>query len=406
MRRLKIGSAAALVLIGMLSSVSAVRANTEPPAPYDARSVGMGSTGVAHVHNGASLYHNPAGLDGVEKAAFTLAIAPLAAQTTAPLAGPETAVKSERRILPMFLVGGAYRINERLTLGLAAYPTMGLGANYPSAPLLGGAKLNTQLRAIEIAPGASFAINHTFVVGLSYRVTYMSYLVEAPQVTPAGTVVNSKTDLSGWNFLGLQLGILARATKTTRLGLTYRNKVTANMNGSSDGGGLSLDSKAEFSAPHSFKVGVAQLLLNERLLLAFDLKWSLYHESSKNIAVKTTIPGLGEQTQTVALDWKNAWTASVGAEYRLAPEGPALRTGYTLIQSATSESRVQPTTVPPGLGHAIHFGAGMSLSKLDLDLGGYYLFGGKHVQTDGTAFPSGDYRMNALLGAVSATYRL
>lgn len=406
MRRLKIGLAAVLALTGALFGTSSTRANTEPPAPYDARSVGMGSTGLAHVHNGASLYHNPAGLDGVEKAAFTLVLAPFASQTTAPLAGPETEVKSDRRILPLFLVGGAYRINDQLTLGLAAFPTMGLGANYSSAPILGGAKLNTQLRAIEIAPGASFAISRAFVVGLSYRVTYLSYLVEAPQGTPAGTLVNAKTDLSGWNFLGVQLGILARATKTTRLGFTYRNKVTANMTGSTDGGGLSLDTSAELSAPHSFKVGVAQQVLDERLLLAFDLKWALYQESSKRIDIKTTIPGLGKQTQTVALDWKNAWTASVGAEYRIAPEGPALRTGYTLIQSATAESQVQPTTVPPGLGHAIHLGAGLSVSKLELDLGGYYLFGGKHVQTDGTGFPSGDYRMNAILGAVSATYRL
>src|SRR5512145_2248853 len=49
-----------LILIGAIAGAARpVLANTEPPSAYDARSVGMGSTGVAHVENGASLYHNP-----------------------------------------------------------------------------------------------------------------------------------------------------------------------------------------------------------------------------------------------------------------------------------------------------------------------------------------------------------
>ena len=53
-----------LSLIGFLSS--GAFASTEPPGGYDGRSVAMGGTGAAYIHNAAAIYHNPAGLSGVE----------------------------------------------------------------------------------------------------------------------------------------------------------------------------------------------------------------------------------------------------------------------------------------------------------------------------------------------------
>ncbi|HEY5956782.1 MAG TPA: outer membrane protein transport protein [Polyangiaceae bacterium] len=389
-----------------LASSAVAWANTEPPPAYDARSVGMGSTGVAHVHNGASLYHNPAALQGVENGAVTLDFAPLAPQMSAPLSGPETEGKSKRAIFPMFLVGGAYRVNEQLTLGLAVFPTMGFGAKYTSVPMLGGALLNAKLAAVEIAPGAAFALTRDIAIGATYRVTYMSYGQESPVVAPdpapPGTLIPTKLDISGWGLFGVQLGVFARATKTTRLGLTYRNKVSVNMGGSTKMAGQSYDTHMEFASPHTFKLGVAQSLLDEKLLLTLDCRLSLYHESAKSLEVKTDIPGVGTQSTVQSLDWKNTLGIYAGGEYRFAPQGLALRLGYSLAQSATSNSLAQPILPPPGVQHAFHAGAGVAFSKIDVDVGGYYMFGGGH-QPD--AVPTGDYKMNAILVALSGNYR-
>jgi long-subunit fatty acid transport protein len=395
-------------LLGMVLYTSRVTANTEPPPAYDARSVGMGSTGVAHVHNGASLFHNPAALQGVKQLAITGDFSPFAPQMSAPLAGPETEVKSQRSIFPMFLLGGAYRVHPKLTLGLAVFPTMGFGATYESAPMLNGAKIDAQLAAIEIAPGGAFAITDDFSVGLAYRATYMSYGVESPipaPGAPAGTMIPSKVDLSGWNFLGVQAGLFLRATRTTRLGLTYRNKVPVNMSGTTDLNGQQFDTEMEFASPHTFKLGVAQALLDDQLVLALDLKLGLYKDSGKNLTVKMNM-GAGMQAQEPeVLDWKNALGLHAGAEYRVVPEVMALRAGYSLAQSATPESRANPVMPPPGLVHAVHLGFGTTLAEaVDLDLGGYYVFGGQHASP--VEYPAGDYRMDGILGALSATYRL
>jgi long-subunit fatty acid transport protein len=363
----------------------------------------MGSTGVAYAHNGSSLYHNPAALDGVEHGAITLDFSPFAPQLSTPLGGPETEVKSKRNIFPMFLVGGAYRVSRKLTLGLAAFPTMGFAAKYTSVPLLGGALLNAKLAAIEIAPGASYALTDYLAIGATYRVTYMSYGLESPMLSSAGTAVPTKIDLSGWGFLGVQLGVFARATKTTRLGLTYRNKVTVNMDGSTEMAGQSLHTEMEFSAPHTFKLGIAQSLLDDKLLLALDFRLGLYHESTKELIVKTDVPGAGTQNTSQTLDWKNSVGVYGGGEYRFAPQGLALRLGYSLVQSATPNNHAQPVLPPPGLQQAFHGGAGMSFSNVDVDLGGYYLFSNRHIQPEG--YPSGDYRLNGILVALSGNYR-
>jgi len=382
------------------------RANVEVPPAYDARTVGMGSTGVAHVHNGASLYHNPAAMQGVQNGAVTLAFSPFFPQVSAPLAGPETSVKSSRSLFPLFLVGGAYRINQQLAVGLAVYPTLGTGAKY-SVPLLGGAKLDATLAAVEMAPGVSYALTDYLAVGASYRVTYMWYTMEQPSVDPTtGAVSSAKADVSGWNFLGVQLGLFARASKTTRLGVTYRNKVTAAMSGKTEMGGQSLNTALDFAAPHAFKLGVAQSLLDERLTLALDFKLSLYHESNKELNPRVDIPGAGTVSTPEKLDWKNTFGVYAGGEYRVSPEGPAVRLGYSVSQSATPGAYAQPILPPPALQHAVHAGAGVSLSKLDLDVGGYYLFSGAHAQPQGSLPVPGDYKLNGILVALSATYRL
>lgn len=392
-----------LLAFGWVVSSTQAWANTEPPAAYDARSVGMGSTGVAHAQNGAALYHNPAALHEMGQGAVTLAISPFAPQVSSPIGTDGAEVKSKRGIFPMFLVGGAYRIDRRFTVGLAAFPTMGFGAKYGELASFGGLKLNAQLAAIEVAPGASFAITDYLAVGVTYRVTYMAFNMEQPNLTAAGTMAQSKTDLSGLGFLGAQVGLFARATETTRLGLTYRSKVSVNMKGDTEMGGQKMHTELKFAAPHTFKLGIAQSLLENRLTLALDLKLALYKESSKELALKVDVPGLGTQTQSQPLKWKNVFGFYAGAEYRFAPEGPAARLGYSMAQSATPTDYASPVLPPPGLQHAVHAGAGMSVANVDIDLGGYYLFGSKKSQPSGGA--PGDYGMNAVLVALSGTYR-
>ncbi|MBN2191350.1 MAG: outer membrane protein transport protein [Polyangiaceae bacterium] len=395
------GYAAAVALFVATFSEAAL-ANTEPPPAYDARSVGMGSTGVAHVENATALYHNPAALDGVGRGAFTGAFSPLLPQMRAPLEGPDTEVKSTRSFGPMFFVGGAYRVHDRITLGLAAYPTMGFGATYEDLAAMGGLTMSVKLSVIELAPGVSVALTDWLALGAAYRISRFGYSAETPTPTPTGALVSAETELSDWNFLGFHVGALVRPTRTTRVGLAYRSKITADLEGDTSVGEQDLDTSMEFSVPHIIKLGVAQGLLEDRLLLALDLRYALFKDANESMVVETE----GAETET-ALDWKDSVGAYFGAEFFAVPETLGIRAGYSLASSATPKETAMPIMPPPGLQHGIHLGVGVVLGGLGLDLGGYYMFGGADAEPDIQPPDSmnGNYHMDAILASLSATYR-
>lgn len=382
-----------------------VGATVEPPAVSDARSAALGSTGVAYSDSAAAVYHNPAALAGVEKGLVTLSVSPFFPKLRAPIGGTEQ--DSERGFFPMFLAGGAYRLTDDLVLGVAAYPVLGFGGKYSNLDVLGGEDLSVAAASFEASPAVSYAITKRVSLGLGYRVTYMTQDIHqvTPAVGPGGdpVLVASDMNLSGMNFLGVQAGVLARVADGTRLGFTYRNKVTIDLEGEVESAGTKLDASSEFAAPHTFKLGLAQALLDEQLMLAVDLKYALYAESSETMT--TTIEGLG--TTEAPLDWKNSLAAAVGAEYRLANDGPRLRVGYGATQSATSEDYPQPFLAPPGFIHSVHAGAGMRFSALELDLGGFYMWSGSDVEPAAdSGAEAGEYAIDAYVVAVSATYRM
>ncbi|HEY6725585.1 MAG TPA: outer membrane protein transport protein [Polyangiaceae bacterium] len=398
------------IVPGALGSVAFVYATTvgatvEPPAVSDARSAALGSTGVAYSDSAAAVYHNPAALSGVERGLVTLSVSPFFPKLRAPIGGTEE--DSDRGFFPMFLAGGAYRLTDELVLGVAAYPVLGFGGEYSNLSALGGESLSVAAATFEASPAVSYAITDRVSLGLGYRVTYMTQDVH--QVTPAmgpggdPVLVASDVSLSGMNFLGVHAGVLAHVADGTRLGLTYRNKVTIDLEGEFESAGTELDASSEFAAPHTFKLGLAQELLDAQLMLAVDLKYALYAESSETTS--TTIEGIG--TTETPLDWNNSLAAGLGVEYRLANDGPRLRLGYGATQSATSEDYPQPFLAPPGFIHSVHAGAGVQLSALELDLGGFYMWSGSEVEPAAdSGAEAGEYAINAYVFAVSATYRM
>ncbi len=386
----------------------AALANTEPPAPYDARSVGMGSTGVAHVENATAVYHNPAELDGVGRGTVTGAFSPIFPQMRAPLEGPDTEVKSTRSFGPLFFLGGAYRVHDRVTVGAAAYPTMGFGATYEELEAMGGLDLSAALSAIELAPAVSVAITDWLALGAAYRITRVGYQAESPTVLPSppappGTIVATETELSDWNFLGLHVGALVRPAEHTRVGISYRSKITADLEGTTTVADQDIDTSMEFSVPHILKLGLAQGLADDRLLLALDLRYALYRDANESMVVETE----GGADQVVPLDWKDSLGVYLGGEFGAVPDRFLVRAGYSLASSATPDETALPVMPPPGFQHGIHLGAGVALGGLSLDLGGYYMFGSADAEPDAPIPGSmdGTYKMDAILASLSATYR-
>ena len=368
--------AAAVVLYG-----ASAAANTEPAAAYDAQSVALGGTGVAYIHNGASIYHNPAALEGIGKLAFTGVLSLSAPESTVPLNGTDTSVSSDATPFPLFLVGGAYRVLDNLVLGMAVYPSAGFGSVYKDVQLGGQTvDLEQSVMMMEVAPSLSLRLVKGLALGVSYRIVHTSQSaeqlvpVEVPGA-PAPQFVETKVDLSGTSYKGLNVGLFAQPFEDTRIGLSYRNRFDNHLEGTVSMMGNEVDAEADIGMPHSFRFGLAQTLLDKSLMLVGEVKRSLYAESNKKIVTKME----GQPDMEVVLDWQNTWTFGAGVQYTF-PCTFSLRAGYSAAQSASSEDYASYYMTPPVLLHTAHGGAGMRLGSFDLGLAGFYSWGSKYVE--------------------------
>jgi len=403
-------------------------ANTDINGLFDARSTGMGATGVAFIDSAAAIPINPAALDQIDKLALTLDGTMIVSQpqrvyvVTHPDADGGTyqnyeTIRFDRTTAVLPFIGGAYRLHERVVVGAGVYPLVGSGTTnvYRPAPELRPDlevtnKSSTGL--VEVGVPVSVRILDNLSVAAMWRATYLTTSSTSPLSSPyiytqgGPDPSYATTEVSGWNFGGLELGLLYRPVPSLRLGLTYRSKVVVRGTGDLSVAGMELPVTAPFANPHGFRVGAAFTALQERLLLAADFKYLLYGEAFKTIDTIIVRNGM-EMTNSTPTNWQNTISAHLGAEYAVLPI-LRVRAGYSLVQSATPKDYADARYAPPGFSHALTLGVGVAvLDSLSIDLAGVYIAYETRVEnkTPTNAGP-GLYGSNAAQIAASATFRL
>jgi long-chain fatty acid transport protein len=379
------------------------RATTELPAQYDARSVGLAGTGASFIENGASVFLNPAALDGIKTVAATIVITPVQPVLTVPLAPPpmNAPVKADTPFFPLFLAGAGFRLSDHVVAGIAVYPTAGVGSTYTKA--IGGQDLSMSIAQFEAAPAVSVKIIDGLSLGLSYRITYTRQTAhQPPPLAPAPTDIT----LDGFNYFGVQAGLYFRPAEIVHLAFTYRSRVDTDLSGTTEMGGMKFDTKSAFNSPNRFRLGASISPPGVPLLVAADIKYLMYADANQTSDVTITTP-MGTQTTTQRLDWKNTLGFGLGVEYKVSPMVP-VRVGYSLGQSATPESTANPFTPPPGAIQGIHLGFGLKLPMIDLDAGGMYAFASRTIDPSPSNMMvlPGEYKLTTLMFSVSATYHM
>lgn len=425
-----------LALVLLFSGKAA--ASTDINGLFDARSHGMGGTGVAYITSAGAIAINPALLDRVPKLTITLDVFGIGAQPQAPYtiwhlnengepyASYDT-IRSKSAFAPLPFLGAAFRLHPRLVLGIAAYPVIGQGtqARYKPAPdeypdLVAVNKASMGL--IETGEALSIKILDNLSIALMWRITYMTQQVSTPlgSTRSPGVVTNAdKTetknvdiDVTGLNFYGFQFGVAYKPTPSLSLGFTYRNRVDVWGKGFTTGeivpgNPIKFKTESGFTNPHSFRAGFAWTPLLDKLTLALDVKYLLYASAFKRL--KTVVYDKGEDMPpTVNYSnqyWKNSAVLQLGAEYMVGDD-LALRAGYTVLNSATREAYAIAFGAPPGISHLITGGIGIKpLDTLDIDVAGSYvvLVGRVDTKTADNAGP-GLYASHGGMISLSATY--
>jgi len=391
-------------------------ASTDINGLYDARSHGMGGTGVAFVDSAGAIPINPALLDQVGKLTVSADLFGIVSQSQVPYtvyhkAEDGTYYKNYEtvRAKPNFgvlpFLGVAVRLHERVVFGSGLYPVFpqGISSKFRPAPDQFPNTVATNKAAnalVEAGEALAIRVFDNLSLALMWRITYMTQTVSTPVTTgllPAGvlldpsrdpsnpSVVNAKQSITGFNFKGFQLGVLYKPLTNLRLGFSYRTRVDVWGEGTTTtavaGNKINIPTEGGLNNPHALRGGFALSVLHNRLLLAGDFKYLFYADAWKRIKQIRTNPGQEPMASYTPAYWYNSWVVELGAEYKLL-DWVALRTGYTILKSATNPDYAPAFVAPPGYSHLVMSGLGVKLSDhFDVDFAAGFLLLQSMVKT-------------------------
>lgn len=372
---------------------------------YDARILAMGGQAVAFVDNPTALFHNPAGLDHIERFQFTGVVTNLLVTFDAPFAGPGSEQDSGINYAPLMFLGAAGRIHERLTIGAGLYISTGFGGGFENVSQIGlggrcthDADGNRQsdatdlcldppqdqtvrLGVFELAVPIGIRITDDLRVGVSLRMPYARMEVDVWQevsVVNNATVMNSSfftpatQDVSGFGIPGVLLGIQYEPVEGLMLGFAYRSKIYIDMTGKTevqlfDGAPtLSIPTSTRWYVPHMFRFGVAYRTLADRLLMSAEFKIQMHATANEDLVFELDNP-LAPDLE-IPFDWDNVYLTSAGVEF-YATENLPLRLGFSIGRGATPQYTTTPFSPPPGILYAFYGGLGWETEHVSVDLG-------------------------------------
>ncbi len=352
--------------LGLTCTRGAGAAGFDTPILYTARHQAMGGTAIASVSDPSAGFHNPAGLQGVKGLGFigdfSLILGKVRASPT-----PTTNLKSDTVLAPFFLLGGAYRVHEWLTVGFAGFPVASGGAEY-RYPISTRDPTEwvdkTQIVFFEATPMLSLNVPKDewlpgkLAFGAGYRFSYVSF--DRKRGEPE-TLQYLNLEMKGTNATGFRLGVQYQPIEPLKLGVVFRNKVVVESKAdtatvlTAQGTDASLD----FTLPA--KLGFGARLDLGPVGVASDVEWA-FQSQNKRAPLKGTIMGANAQVSNV-FDWQNGVTWRNGFEYRLgqAPKLPVLvplRVGYIYDSKVTNSLYPSAFGTPPGPTHTFTGGAG------------------------------------------------
>jgi long-subunit fatty acid transport protein len=371
----------------MLSALvcNGAAANIEPSS-YDAKSIGAGTTGMAYLDNPSALAINPANLARIDRGGMSINITPVVSASQAPLAGPNSEVKSDLGFGPIPSLFGAVRVAPRVVLGFGAYALGIFGAKYSNVQdLYGtpGAEGDFEVTFVsgEAAVGVGIEIVPSLDLGVTLRVPFAWQRATVPAELGVVLIPTTAT-LGGAGWPGGRIGLTWRATSMIAASLMYRTVATSRLSGELQTLEIlevSSGVTARFSTPHVLSGGVAFSLLNDSLTVAGELHVMFYAASSQNqtLHLDGSEPLLPE-TAEIPFLWQNAFSLRFGVDYQI-NRLFAVRGGYVPSSSATTDAGAQPVTPPPAWSHSFSAGFGTSWKSFAVDFALQTAFSSAHV---------------------------
>lgn len=332
----------------------------------------------SEVRDASTIFYNPAGLtklDGAEiyGSAHLVLSGQEFTDTGSTLFGAPVGGQTSNNPVPFLVVPnlfGAYPVTEDLWVGLGITSPFGLNTQYRGDAFNRFDSIESELLTLDIQPTVAYQVTDWLSIGGGVNFQYADGELQRA-VTDGFSVGRSTLEGIDWTT-GYTLGLTVKPLETTTLGVTYRSKISHELDGRviiSDTIALNENSAAtaDVDLPESVFIGASHKL-NDRLTLLAEADWTGWDSFSDLTVVRDngTIASSEEQ------NYQPTWLFAIGAEYALT-EDVTVRGGYHYEPTPTV-SEFRSTQVPDGDRHSVSAGMSYDISdKLRFDLAASYV---------------------------------
>jgi long-chain fatty acid transport protein len=362
--------------------------------------------GTAGAEDLSYIAHNPAGLTRHkgEQARFTLTyIAPQVefsadSATTilgAPIGGGDGGSDSgPNSVAPALYL--SHQFSDKLFGGISLAVPFGLSTEYDENWVGRYHAVKTNIMGVELNPVLAYKITPKLSVAGGVRILYaqgeLSNAVDFGTLdalnggffggTP--TMDDGLAEVEGTDFgFGFNLGILYEIDKGTRVGASYRSKISTNLEGRAhfDNGAVG-NALADFTGAFRTTGVGARIDFPETASMGFyhefTPKWAIMGEAawtrwSRNKELRVKFDNPFQPDDVLPTDWENSWFFAIGATYKHSKRLTA-RFGVAYDQSPVPESTRTPR-IPDEDRTWLSVGIQYALGKNSaLDIGYTHLF--------------------------------
>ncbi len=270
----------------------------------------------------------------------------------------------------------AYRINEKVAIGLSMNTPFGLATDPRSN--WGGQVYarSSRVRSINAAPTVGYTVNDWLSVAAGVQVQYFDIRLRqafiglgAGATLPGAGSASLKADDVG---VGFTAGFTVKPVEGTELGVGFRSAIKHNLKGDlyfPTPGFPDAKIKGNVTLPETVSIGLRQKL-NEQFTMLAGLEWTNWSRLDR-VRVKSRTGG-GTVT-TLPFDYTDAWFFSVGGEYAYSPE-LTLRSGVAYELSPINDKN-RSNRLPDDDRWWLSAGASYKYSdRFTFDLGYSYIF--------------------------------
>lgn len=363
--------------------------------PPTAEGIGKSGVNSAFVDDASAISYNPANLALQTNASVVVGLTLARTENTysPPIPGVSFESDGDWNYLPNVFV--SMPVGEGgLAFGLGITTPYGQGISWNKedfAPSVttDPVPYDASIMLVNINPTFAFKLGESVLLGVGADILYSELNLKALFPTgappPAPAAVDAEGEGDGLG-VGGNIGLTWLPTEKQRIALTYRSRVDVEYEGDFKVGGVNQgDFETTVKYPNSFGAGYG-IELTDSIQLETLVEW-LQWSVNDTQTLKT-----GPQSQTIANNWDDTFTAGVGGSWCCCKNW-TVRAGYAFIESPIPDATISPL-LPDADRHALSVGLGYALGRHAVDAAYTY-----SIYDDRAGTPSGDYDIDSdLLG--------